>query len=134
MRSSLIFLLHTGHTIGEALEVCGMNEDNDIYKSFTAAERFSSDVFSDSWNTFIDVTFEELEDHYKTYATLRKDMGRILVQVSTRVNIKALIQWARNLIRTGKKTEENIFTLEGKATLLTQVIYPLGRVIRPMDI
>ena len=67
------------------------------------------------------MTFEELEDHYKTYSSLRKDMGKILVQVSTRVNIKALIQWARNLLRTGKEPHENIFTLDNKATLLTQI-------------
>ena len=81
----------------------------------TPAERFASDVFGDSWKTFIDVTFEELDDHYKTYSSLRKDMGKILVQVSTRVNIKALIQWARNLLRTGENPQDSIFTLDNKA-------------------
>lgn len=87
----------------------------------TAAERISADVFGDSWTTFIDITFEELEDHYKTYSSLRKDKGKILIQVSSRVNIKALVQWSRNLLRTGEKPQENTFTLDEKAALLTHI-------------
>jgi len=80
----------------------------------TAGERFSSDVFGDTWATFIDINFDELED-------LRKEMGKIVVQVSTRVNIKALVQWGRDLIRTGKKPHEHTFSLNEKATLLQRI-------------
>jgi len=94
---------------------------NDILNQITAAERFANDVFGNSWINFIDISFEELDEHYKTYASLRKELGKIVIRVSTRVNIKALVQWARDLIRTGKKPQEHTFSLDGKATLLQRI-------------
>ena len=80
-RSSSMCLLHTGQTISKALDLCGINEGNDIQNQMTAAERFANDVFGNSWITFIDISFEELDEHYKTYASLRKELGKIVIRV-----------------------------------------------------
>jgi len=42
----------------------------------------ASDVFGDSWETFIDISFDELEDRYKTYSSLREELDKIVMGVS----------------------------------------------------
>jgi len=46
-------------------------------------------VFGKSWDMFIEISFDELEDHYKKNSSLRKELGKIVVQAFTRANVKA---------------------------------------------
>ena len=52
----------------EALTLCGVldNTNNTIFNDPNAAERIAGEVFSDNFNTCIDITFMELEDNWKT--------------------------------------------------------------------
>ena len=88
-------------TMEDALTECGVLNDtnNIIFNRSNAAQRISSEVFSDSFMTCLDLTFSDLEDNWKTYSSLAMNQGQIRLRLGTKVNIKALIQWVRDHIR-----------------------------------
>jgi hypothetical protein len=50
----------------------------------------------------MDLTFKELDDHFKTYSELTVQQGQICVRPGVRKNIKAFIQWSRDEFRLGR--------------------------------
>ena len=88
-------------TMEDALTECGVLTDtnNMVFNRSNAAERISSEVFSDSFMTCLDLTFSDLEDNWKTYSGLTINQGQIRLRPGTKVNIKALVQWVRDRIR-----------------------------------
>ena len=82
------------YTIEDALILCGVNEDtnNVVANDQTAAQRIAEEVFNDNFTTLMDVTVIEMENAWKTYATLTINEGRIRLRPRTKANIKALLQ------------------------------------------
>ena len=82
------------YTIEDALILCGVNEDtnNVVANDQTAAQRIAKEVFNDNFTTLMDVTVIEMENAWKTYATLTINEGRIRLRPRTKANIKALLQ------------------------------------------
>ena len=64
----------------------------------TQAQRLAEDIFDNDFTSCMDITFKELDDHFKTYSELSAGQGQIRVQVSIRKNIKAYLQWTRDEI------------------------------------
>ncbi|KAI2511672.1 hypothetical protein MHU86_2738 [Fragilaria crotonensis] len=48
------------------------------------------------------MTYRELDEHFKTYSELSAAQGQTRVRVGTRKNIKAFVQWTRDEIRLGR--------------------------------
>ena len=90
------------NTVADALDLCGVNQDynNMIFNGATAAERVADEVFNNSYVMMLDVTFAELDDAWKSYNQLTVAEGRINIRPNTKTNIRALVQWARDCIRT----------------------------------
>ena len=56
-------------TVLLALIACGV--DNDVrFMGQTQAERVAEDVFDNLFTTCMDLTFDKLDDHFKTYSEL----------------------------------------------------------------
>ena len=83
------------NNVSDALALCGVNNDNNnmIFNGVTASQRIANEVFDDSYESFIDITLAELDDCWKTYATLTLAEGRLRLRPATKSNIKALTQW-----------------------------------------
>ncbi len=83
-----------------ALTACGVLTDtnNMLFNGANAAQRISSEVFSDTYTTCLNLTFSDLEDTWKTYSGLTINQGQIRLRPGTKVNIKALLQWVRDRI------------------------------------
>ena len=81
------------------------------FNGSNAAERISSEVFSDSFNTCLDITLSNLEDIWKTYSGLTINQGQIRLRPGTKVNIEALVQWDRDRIRLNEDPTATPFSV-----------------------
>lgn len=61
------------YDIDDALVLCGTDADNNylIWNDTTTSQQIVSDVFNDNFNnTFMDITYKELDDNWKTHIQL----------------------------------------------------------------
>ena len=88
------------NTIERALITCGVYIDNAlIWNGSTTAQHIAEEVFSDSFNSFMRISFSELDDYWRTYNQLTIANDQIRLRSATKSNIKALIQWGRDCMR-----------------------------------
>ena len=88
------------YTVLHALIACGIDNANN-FNGRTQAWRISNEMFSDDFISCIDKTQQELDDDFKSYASLTQAQGQIRVLPGCRRNIKALVQWTKDKFRTG---------------------------------
>ena len=110
------------NTVETALALCGVNADmnNIVFNGSTTSERIAEEIFDDSFSTFMDITFKELDNQWKSYAAMTLADGKIRLRPPTKSNIKALVQWVRDRIRMNLSPSTIAFPVANKATLLTQ--------------
>ena len=53
-------------TVVDAMIACGVDNDG-LFMNETQAQRLASDIFGDQFTSCLDVTFKELDEHFKTY-------------------------------------------------------------------
>ena len=104
-------------TVLMALIACGV--DNDVrFMEQTQAERVAEDVFDNLFATCMDLTFKELDDHFKTYSELTVAQGQIRFRPGTRKSIKAFVQWTRDEIRLGRDPGTTAFPVDRVSDLI----------------
>lgn len=81
-------------TVVDALIACGVNNIV-LFMEQTQAQRIASDIFDDTFTSCKDITFKELDEHFKTYFDLSVLQGQIRLNPGVRKNIKAFVQWTR---------------------------------------
>ena len=107
------------NTVERALITCGVNVDNGVmWNGSTTAQRIAEEVFSDDFASFMDISFSELDDYWRTYSQLTVANGQIRLRPATKSNIKALIQWGRDCMRLSIDTSTNLFPIGDKVNLL----------------
>ena len=84
-----------------ALIACGV-DNTALFMDQTQAQRIAEDIFDDVFMSCMDLTFKELDDHFKTYNDLTVAQGQIRLRPGTRKNIKAFVQWTRDELRLGR--------------------------------
>ena len=89
------------HTMESNLILCGVEADTNgvVWNNAIASARISADLFADSFEMCMDITFDELDDHWKTYNTLTVADGRIRLKPNTKLNVRALVHWVRDCYR-----------------------------------
>ncbi len=88
-------------TVLDALIVCGV-DNVALFLQETQAQRVADDIFDNTFLSCLDITFKELDEHFKTYSDLTLAQGQICTHPGTRKNIKAFVQWARDEICLGR--------------------------------
>ena len=63
-------------TVTDAMVLCGV-PDGIPFDESTQAQRVATDVFDDDFQSTMDKTFHELEDDFKSYATMTVNQGQI---------------------------------------------------------
>ena len=108
------------NTVATALALCEVDRDmnNIIFNRPTPSERVTSEIFDDSFTTFMDITLEELEDQWKTYAALTIADGKLRLRPPTKSNIKALMQWVRDRIGMDLDPTAVAFPVNTRAALI----------------
>ena len=64
------------HTMIDQLVACGIS-NNRAGALGSQAQRISADIFDDSYDTCMDISFEDLDNDLKTFAELTVAEGRI---------------------------------------------------------
>jgi hypothetical protein len=86
-------------TILDAMIACGV-DNVALFLRETQAQRLVDGTFDDSFASCLDITFKELDNHFKMYSDLSAAHGQIyILRPGTRKNIKAFVQWTRDKIR-----------------------------------
>ena len=69
------------NTVATALVLYRVDTDmnNIIFNGSTTSVGIANEIFDDSFNTFMDITFKELDDQWKTYAALTVTDGKIRI-------------------------------------------------------
>ena len=104
-------------TVVDAMIACGVENDG-LFMNETQAQRLASDIFGDQFTSCLDVTFKELDEHFKTYSDLTVAQGQIRVRPGTRKNIKAFVQWTRDELRLGRDPTNTPFPVENVSELI----------------
>ena len=82
-------------TIVDAVVACGVDHDA-LFQDETQAQRLATDIFGNQFTACLDVTFKELDGHFKTYTDLTAAQGQIQSRPGVRKNMKAFVQWTRD--------------------------------------
>jgi hypothetical protein len=56
-------------TVRDAMIACGI-DNVALFFDETQAQRIAEDIFGDLFTSCMDITFKELDDHFKTYSDL----------------------------------------------------------------
>ena len=104
-------------TVLDALIVCGV-DNVALFLGETQAQRVTDDIFDDAFASCMDITFKELDDHFKTYSDLSAAQGQIRFRPGTRKNIKAFVQWTRDEIRLGRDPSRTPFPVDQVSDLI----------------
>ena len=109
------------NNIAAALVLCDVDADmnNIIWNGSLTSARLAGEIFDDSWETFMDITYEELDSHWSTYSALTVADGKIRLRPPTKTKIKALVQWVRDQFRTSLDPSLSPFPV-GDRTILVK--------------
>lgn len=105
------------YTVRDGMVLCGI-DDESLFQDQTPAERFASDIFSNSFSMCLDKTMEEVNNDIKQYSSLTQAQGQIRITPGNRQNIQAFIQWVRDMLRTGREPSLEPFPLQDVANLI----------------
>ena len=104
-------------TVIDGMVACGMDHDA-LFQDETQAQRLATDIFGNQFSACLDVTFKELDEHFKTYTDLTAAQGRIQIRPGVRKNIKAFVQWTRDELRLGRDPALTPFPIAQVADLI----------------
>ena len=106
--------------ITRSLTDCGVDIDSGgvIWNSESASQRIANNVFNNSFNTCIDITFTELDCHWKTYSSLTVADSCIRLRPGTKVNIRTFVQWTRDKFRTDEDPAVEMIPVASRMDLI----------------
>lgn len=88
-------------TVADAMVQCGV-PNAPAFAGQTPPRRISQQIFADSFNTALNITIEEVNDALTAFTKLTVNNGRIQLQPGVKRRIRAFVQWARTMLRTGQ--------------------------------
>ena len=104
------------NTVLDALIACGV-DNVAMFMEETQAQCIAEDLFDNSF-ACMDMTFKELDEHFKTYSDLTVAQGQIRLRPGTRKNIKAFVQWAHDELRLGRNPSATPFQVNQVSDLI----------------
>ena len=97
--------------------LCGLN--NEVkFQGITPAERFATNICSNSFYICLDKTMDEVNNDIKQYGSLTQNQAQIRISPGDRQRIHAFIQWSRDMIRTGRELSLVPFPVHNVANLI----------------
>ena len=102
-------------TVIDGMIQCGV-DNVALFKGSTQATRIGTEVFDNDFQSCLDKSFEEIDEDFKTYSNLTQQNGQIRLDPGTKRNIRAFVQWVRDLLRVGENPSLTVFPV-ANATL-----------------
>ena len=100
-----------------AVRACGV-PDMPLFDGQGPAERITSEVFEDDFETCKTITKEDLYDNFKSYTNLTVANGRIVLNPLTKKRLHAMIEWAISLYRVGQDPYAQPFPVAQSNTII----------------
>lgn len=104
-------------TVMDAMIACGINNAV-FFNGATACQRIATEIFDNDFLSCLDKSYTELDDSLKDYSALTVANGQIRLTPGIKTNVKAFIQWTRDLIRVGEDPSVLAFPVADAATLI----------------
>ena len=104
-------------TVLDAMILCGV-DNVAMFMGETQAQRIASEIFDDSFESCMDISFKDLDEHFKTYSDLTAVQGQIRIRPGIRKNIKAFVQWSRDELRLGHEPKMTPFPVDQVSDLI----------------
>jgi hypothetical protein len=82
------------------------------------AERSADDIVDNLFATCLEMTFKELDDHFRAYSEMTVAQGQIRLKPGRRKNIESLVQWTRNESRLGRDPAIMSFSVDQVSDLI----------------
>ena len=95
-----------------AMHACGVSRTTEKHRSVATG------LFQDDFETCIDLNDSALYNYFKATTSLAAAHGQIKFQIEQRNNIRALVQWTKDAIRTGQDSAMQEFAPTGIAKIL----------------
>ena len=107
-------------TVEDALIICGLSNAAGVVAvgRRSDANRLSEEMFSDSFESFMDMNYKNMTEDFKTMSNLTQNEGRIRVSVGTKRNLRGLLQWVKDEYRHGRDPALTQFDLNNIDTLV----------------
>ena len=105
------------NTVTDAMILCSIT-DQTLFDGLTQVERITNEVFDDHFTLCMDKSIMKLEDDFKSYSAVTLAQGQIRLNPGIKKNIKAFIQWCRDLIRVGRNPEDEVFPVPDAQDLI----------------
>ena len=100
------------YPVWSAMHACGVPRTGEKHRSVATG------LFQDDFETCIDLNDSALYNYFKTTALLAAAHGQIKFQIQQRNNIRALVHWTKDAIRTGQHPAMQEFAPTGIAKIL----------------
>ena len=100
------------YPVWAAMHACGVPRTGTKHRSVATG------LFKDDFKTCIDLNDSALYNYFKATASLAAAHGQIKFQIQQRNNIRALVQWTKDAIRTGQDPAMQEFAPTGIARIL----------------
>ena len=107
-------------TVRDGMISCGIS-DVLMFQGESQAQRIADGIFSNDFNSVIDINIKELPEDYKAYSSLTATQGKIMVNPGQRNKVKAWIQWCRDKIRMGGDPSTSAFNPADTMVLLNRM-------------
>ena len=100
-------------TVEDALIVCGVSQAAGAaaFGRRSDANRLSEEMFSNSFESFMDMNYKNMNEDFKTMSNLTLNEGRIKVTVGMKRNLRGLLQWVKDEYRHGRDPTLTQFNL-----------------------
>src|SRR6056300_1082931 len=95
-------------TVRDAIAVCGVGNVS-LWNGATKAEHIADEIFTNEFETCLDITMDDLTEAFKTFADLRQNQGQIKLTVGMKKKIKGFIQWTRDELRMGREPKNTAY-------------------------
>ena len=105
------------YTVYHAMVTCTCPTDR-VYQNQNQAQRIAAEVFLDDFHTCKDKTHDEVDEDLSSFSSLSVQNGQIRLRPVVKRNIKAFIQWTKDMFRTGIDPASRLFPLNEVANLL----------------
>ena len=100
------------YLVWAAMHVCGVPRTGEKHRSVATG------LFQYDFETCIDLNDSALYKYFKATASLAATNGQIKFHIQQRNNIRALVQWTKDAIRTGQDPDMQEFAPTGIANIL----------------
>ena len=100
------------YPVWSAMHACGASRTTEKHLSVATG------LFQDDFETCIDLNDSALYNYFKSTASLAATNGQIKFQIQQGNNIRALVQWTKDAIRTGQDTAMQEFAPTGIAYVI----------------